>query len=367
MAKIVKVEAIGLKVPYTFGGRTNVSYDGRAWTTIPTLLVRVETADGLVGWGEAFSYNCLEVVKTALETMVAPIVVGRDARDIAGISYDLQRKLHLFGRHGVTIFALSGLDIALWDLAGKRANQPLHQLLGGARRDRVPGYASLLKYNDADLVAARTKLALAQGFRSVKLHETGDAEIRAARDAMGAGVQLTIDVNCAWTPLEAHRHATRLRDLDVHWLEEPIFPPEDFAALARLRRDTGIALASGENICSPTQFRDLIAAGAVDFAQPSVIKCGGVSEFVKIQAIAETAGVAVMPHSPYFGPGFLATLHLMLARPPELAGLAELYHLDLEANLYGELFAPVDGCFVVPEGPGLGRDPAPDVIQTYRV
>ena len=363
--KIAKVETISIKVPYTFGGRTNVSYDGRAWTTIPTLLVRVETADGLVGWGEAFSYGCIDAVKAAIETMVAPIVIGRDASDITSIMRDLHRKLHLFGRHGITIFALSGLDIALWDLAGKAANLPLHRLLGGGRRDKVPGYASLLKYNDPELVAARIKLALAQGYRSIKLHETGVREVAAARDAAGSDVMLTVDVNCAWAAHEARRNATKLRAYDLYWLEEPLFPPEDFAGLARLRADTGVAMAAGENLCSPLQFRDMIAAGAVDFAQPSVTKVGGVTEFLKVQAFAETACVEVAPHSPYFGPGFLATLQLIAARPkPD--PLAEYYHLDLEASLYGDLFTPVDGAFVVPDGPGLGRDPDPDVIRTYR-
>ena len=365
MMRIAKVETIGIKVPYTFGGRSNISYDGRAWTTIPTMLVRVETTGGLVGWGEAFCYGCFDAVKVAIQTMVAPIILGRDASDPAGISRDLHRKLHLFGRHGITIFALSGLDIALWDLAGKAANLPLHRLLGGARRDKVPGYASLLKYNDPELVAARVRLALEQGYRYIKLHETGVAEVSAARDVAGADVPLTVDVNCAWSPHEARLNAMKLRAFDLYWLEEPIFPPEDFASLARLRADTGVPMAAGENLCSPTQFRDMFAAGAVDFAQPSVIKLGGVTEFVKVQALAETAGIEVMPHSPYFGPGFLATLQLMVARP-EPSGLCELYHLDLEANLYGDLFTPVDGAFIVPDGPGLGRDPDPDVIRTYR-
>jgi L-alanine-DL-glutamate epimerase-like enolase superfamily enzyme len=108
----------------------------------------------------------------------------------------------------------------------------------------------------------------------------------------------------------------------------------------------------------------MFAAGAVDYAQPSVTKVGGVTEFLKVANLADAAGVTLMPHSPYFGPGFLATLHLLAAHGgPD--GMIERYHLDLEASLYGELVTPVDGGFVVPTGPGLGRDPDPDVLKTY--
>ena len=122
--------------------------------------------------------------------MIAPIAIGQDARDIAKLSYDLQQKLHLFGRYGITIFALSGLDIALWDIAGKAAGLPLHRLLGGAGRDRLPAYASLLKYRDPEKVAARTKQAVGQGYRHVKLHETEEPEVKAARLAAGNDVAI---------------------------------------------------------------------------------------------------------------------------------------------------------------------------------
>jgi L-alanine-DL-glutamate epimerase-like enolase superfamily enzyme len=173
-----------------------------------------------------------------------------------------------------------------------------------------------------------------------------------------------VDTNCPWTPEQARHMTLKLRPYGLHWLEEPIFPPEDFAAIAKLRAGTGVPMAAGENNCTSFQFRDMFAAGAVDYAQPSVTKVGGVTEFLKVASLADAAGVTLMPHSPYFGPGFLATLQLMAARgAPD--GMIERYHLDLEASLYGELVTPVKGGFVVPTGPGLGRDPDPDVIKTY--
>src|ERR1044072_4078284 len=134
--KIASLETISVKIPFTFGGAPG----GFArWTTNNILLVKVQTDTGITGWGEAFCYGCTAPGRAALQSMVAPIVVGRDARDIARLSYELQQTLHLFGRYGITIFALSGLDIALWDIAAKAANLPLHRLLGGGGPGTRPG------------------------------------------------------------------------------------------------------------------------------------------------------------------------------------------------------------------------------------
>jgi L-alanine-DL-glutamate epimerase-like enolase superfamily enzyme len=359
--KIASIDSINLKVPFTFGGAPG----GFArWTTNNILLVKVQTDTGITGWGEAFCYGCTDAVKGALHSMIAPLVVGRDATDIARLSRDLQQALHLFGRYGITIFALSGLDIALWDIAGKAANLPLHRLLGGSKQATLSAYASLLKYKDPERVAARTRLAVQQGYTHIKLHETEEAEVRAAREAAGADIKIMVDTNCPWTPEEARHMTARLKPYDMHWLEEPIFPPEDFQSLARLRRETGVALAAGENNCTSFQFRDMFAAGAVDYAQPSVTKVGGVTEFLKVAALADAAGVTLMPHSPYFGPGFLATLQLAAARG-QPGGMIERYHMDLEASLYGKAIDPVNGAFAVPQGPGLGCEPDPDVLKAY--
>ncbi len=362
--KIAKAEAIPLAIPFSSGGKP-AGWGGQAWTTLDIVLVRVETESGLVGWGEAFGYRCRRAVQAAFEDMVAPVVVGRDARDIAGLSRGLQQGLHLFGRYGITMFALSGLDIALWDLAGKAAGLPLCELLGGPLRSQIPGYASLFKYDDPEVVAERTRAALAEGYTHVKLHETAEAEVAAARQAAGDGVPLMLDTNCPWTPGEARDMALRLKAYDLHWLEEPIFPPEDFQALARLQGEVGIPLAAGENACTAFQFREMFAAGAVTYAQPSVTKLGGVTEFRKVAALAQAHGVALMPHAPYFGPGFLATLQLLAALPE--SGMAEWFYVSREACLYGAAIAPRGGLFHLPEGPGLGAEPDPQVIEDYRV
>lgn len=364
MTKITHVETVAIEMPYDHGGPP-AGWGGQSWNKLSILMVKVETEDGITGWGEAFSYNSRPAVRAAIDHMVAPVVIGMDSGNIAGISRDMQQKLHLFGRYGITLFALSALDIALWDIAGKRAGVSLSRLLGGAARDRVPGYASLLKYRDPDLVGEKVRQARSEGYEAIKIHETEVAEVRAARDGAGEGIPLMVDTNCPWTPEKARLMAAQLKQFDLHWLEEPIFPPEDFDALAVLGDVSGIPIAAGENACTAFEFKKMFDAGAVQYAQPSVTKVGGITEMQKVAGLAEAAGVALMPHSPYFGPGFLATVQFAAAQPVE--SLLERFYCDLEASLFGDLIDTVDGAFILPTGPGLGCDPDPDVLKEYRV
>ena len=384
--KISAVEAIPLRYPFRHGGPPS-GWGGGAWTEMRTLLVRVETDAGLTGWGEAFGYNAIPATRAALETMVAPLAVGRDAGDIASLMRDLQRELHLFGRYGVTCFALSGLDIALWDLAGKAAGEPLHRLArvprnsvptdagveqveqvldaaGDTARDSVPAYASLLKYGDPALVARLVGKALEEGYERVKLHESTVAPVAAAREAAGADTPIMLDVNCVWSPVEARRMAREMDEFALHWLEEPLWPPENFDALASLRMEADAPLAAGENACTAWQFAAMFEAGAVDYAQPSVTKVGGVSEFRKVAVLAGQANVALAPHSPYFGPGFLATLQLLAADSSVEA--IERFYVTLDDDLYGGALTPRNGAVAVPDGPGLGLEPDPGFIERWR-
>ena len=315
--------------------------------------------------GEAFGFAVWPATKVARETLVTPLAVGRDERDIDGLTREIQQKLHLLGRTGPVMFAISGLDIALWDLVGKAAGRPLAATLGSSPRKQLPAYASLLRYTDPILVARHAKRAVAEGYTTIKLHEIGVEQVRAAREAIGPHVKLTMDTNCPWTVAEAIDMAKQLQPYALTWFEEPAFPSEDFAGLARVRREGGLPIAAGENAVGTMHFEQMFDAQAVDFAQPSVTKIGGVSEMMRIVRLARERNVKLVPHSPYFGPGLLATVHIAAAM--EAATMIEYSFAELGANPLGEAIATRDGYIAVPTGPGLGRDPDPQVIARYRV
>jgi len=362
--KIVRVEAIPLSVPCRYGAE-GWSLGAGGWKALEFCLVRVDTDAGITGWGEAFSYSCRRAVVAAVRDMIAPLAVGRDAADIAGLHAEIQKRLHIFGRFGITAFALSGLDIALWDIAGKAAGKPLHALLGGARREQLDCYASLLRYADTALVARYCEQAVGEGFGAIKLHEISEPVIAAARAAVPKSAALLLDVNCEWSVADAIAIGKRLAPMGLEWFEEPVFPPEDGVGLRAVGEACSIPIAAGENCCFATQFAALFDAGAVQYAQPSVTKVGGVTEFRRIAALAAERGVKLAPHSPYFGPGALATLHLLAVLAPDAR--FEYFYLQVDARLFGDLLAPKRGEIMVPQGPGLGADPDEDVVRRYRV
>jgi L-alanine-DL-glutamate epimerase-like enolase superfamily enzyme len=361
--KITEVETILVRLP-SDGGAPPPECPGPRWTVFDVLLVRVATDDGLVGWGEAFGHSIAPATKVTLDELVTPMVIGADATDIAGLSHRLNRALHMFGRNGSFVYALSGLDIALWDLAGKAAGLPLHRLLGGAARTEVEAYASLLVYGLPHVVADKAAGAVAEGFRHVKLHETKVAPVLAARAAVGAEVELMLDPNCAWSTEEALRLVDALAPADLRWIEDAIWPPEDHESMRRLRR-AGLRVAAGENTGTLFDFARLFARDAVDVAQPDVTKVGGITEWRKVAALAEANGVFVSPHSACYGPGFLATVHLLAAQPAP--SVLERMQLTLGATLYPGLTDAVDGRIPVPTDAGLGPEPDASVVARYRV
>ncbi len=370
--KIAAIETIEVRIPYTAGNASQTSaWGGKEWLTADALLVKVSTDTGVTGWGEAFGYNVIPATKVVINELLAPVCVGADANDIASLMLDLQRKFHIFGRGGPVSYALSGIDIALWDIAGKAEGQPLHQLVGsnqsvgGKRPGQIDTYASLVRYSEPDEVAANVARACALGFGSIKLHEITVPAVAAARKAAGPDVAIMLDVNCPWTLNEALDMAEQLRPYDLAWLEEPVWPPEDHASLAIIRKRGGIPVAAGENAATLQQFRHLLEAGALDVVQPSPAKSGGVSGLCDVFALAHEYGVRVVPHSFYEGPGLLAAIHACAALSPH--PLVEWRFFDTEARLYGDEVVPVDGKLRVPEGPGLGYDPDPEIIGRYRI
>ncbi|MGI4955441.1 MAG: mandelate racemase/muconate lactonizing enzyme family protein [Janthinobacterium lividum] len=357
---ITRVSTHHAGIPYAYDGPRH-AVGGQGWTTLDMLLVRIETAGGLVGWGEAFGHGAIPATKAALDTLVAPWLLGRDASQISAIADGLSQAMHLFGRNGPLTYAIAGVDIALWDMAGKRAGLPLHDLLGGARRRTLPVYASLLRYGDPARTARNAAAARDEGYSAVKLHEIDPACVLAARAALGPEAVLMDDVNCPWTVAEALEQARLLRPAALHWLEEPVWPPEDVAGLARVRA-AGAMTAAGENIGTAAGFAALFEARAADVAQPSVAKIS-ITETLRVVALAAAAGVRVVPHCAYFGPGYLASLHL--AATMAEAPLERLW-VALEASPFDAWLEAPGGVASLPTGPGLGCDPDPAILDRYR-
>lgn len=361
--KIRSIEPIVLKIPFS-SGAASTGFGDKPWTSYDMLVVRVETDDGAVGWGESWGYGIIPATKATIEHVIAPHFIGRDATGFASLMDEMRYKLHLFGRNGTINFGLAGIEIALWDIYGKTVGKPVHELLGGAHRVRFAAYASLMPYRDPALVGEITAKAVGEGYTSVKLHEIDVPQVRAARDAAGSGVELMVDTNCPWTPRQAQEMAVRMREFDLYWLEEPVWPPENFAALARLKRESGVAIAAGENVGTVREFETMLSQDAVTFVQPSVTKIGGIAEAKKAYALAEARNIAVAPHSPYFGPGLAATLHLAATLPHAVE--IERVYIELEHSPFGEMIDVRKGMMSVPAGPGLGIEPDARLLERYR-
>jgi L-alanine-DL-glutamate epimerase-like enolase superfamily enzyme len=336
--QITNVRAHHLRIPYD-AGPASFRHGTSGNAALDSVVVEVSTDGGLTGWGDAFSYVCPRTTCAAIDEMIAPQVRGLEVPDAAGIGAfmeQIQRNLHLFGRYGITMFAISGLDIALWDIAAKVAGSPLNQLIGGARRARIPAYASLLRIGKPESIGSECQAALRLGYSAIKLHEITTAAVFAAREAIGDGIPLMVDMNCPMDGESATAFAHACRPAHPMFLEEPVWPPEDF-----------------------------VTAGAVSHAQPSVIKVGGITEFLKVARLADEMGVSLIPHSPYFGPGFLATLQLMSVRDE---GFIEVFYMKRAACLWrGRIDIDANGSVEVPQGPGLGYEPDKEVMERYRM
>ena len=366
--KITNVRAHHIRIPYD-AGVASFRQGAAAIAALEIIMVEVSTDAGITGWGDAFAYVSPRTNFMAVKEMIAPQALGQDVPDAEGIPAfmeQIQRNLHLFGRYGITMFAISALDIALWDLAAKARAVPLHRLIGEIKRTKIPAYASLLRIGNPEHFARECDTALRLGYKAIKLHETTTPAVEAARQAIGPSIPLMVDMNCPLNGEEAIAFAHSCRNAAPLFLEEPVWPPEDFATLAEVRRKGGLGVAAGENACTAHQFRQMMEAGAVTHAQPSVIKVGGITEYLKVADLADRFGVRLAPHSPYFGPGFLATLQLMSVRDD--ATFVEVFYMKRAACLWGgRIDIDANGDIAVPQGPGLGYEPDKTVMEQYRV
>ncbi len=354
--KIGKIDTFHLRIPYAgeevHGGLNDM------------VLVRVETDSGLLGWGQAWSLCLADATRDALVNSVAPVCLGQDATSISDLMLKVKKTMGNT-RNGPLTYAVSAMDIALWDILGKDAGMPVHRMIGGTTRTSLPVYASLPQFGDPEVTAHKSTEAVELGYRHLKLHEREVAPVRSVRDAVGQEISIRLDPAWAWSTHEALAMARQLEPYDLVWLEEPIWPPEDYRGLAQIAAETTIPIAAGENCISAMDFRHLWESGAASYLQPSVIKIGGITETLKVMALADLANTPYVPHCFYHGPGFLASLHLAAAWQGSCA--VEFPYFKLEGLPYGENALVADGAVALPTGPGLGFDPDSNFVKTYTV
>jgi L-alanine-DL-glutamate epimerase-like enolase superfamily enzyme len=357
--KITGIRAIPLAVPLQVVGPPSSWAPGAG----KQILVRATTDEGLTGWGECFAYGAPEAVCHVVDDALAPVVLGQDPTQIEALVDRLQRALMIWGRRGLAMMALSGVELAFWDLVGKARGVPVYELLGGLCQPRLRVYSSLLRYDTPSQVGQAVAGALALGHTAIKLHQTDVESVAVAREVAGDDVDLMLDTNCPWSVDEAIRVGRRLERFDLRWLEEPVWPPEDYAGLARVRAALRIPIAAGENDATVFGFRELIAHGAADVVQPSVTKVGGLLEMKKIATMAAAANVTLVPHAFYYGPGLAASVHLAASTPG--VPYVEFPGTPLVASLTATPIRFEGGAVSVPDRPGLGADPDPSLLERF--
>jgi len=385
--KITRVEAIWLQVPIE-PARQHVSDFGRA-TTFDTALVRVHTDAGITGTGEAKvaagSPGDYHGVVSIINQEFGPALVGADPRNIVRLWEDLYSgtrghyaaaRGHVFpalSRRGASISAMSGIDIALWDILGQSLGTPVWQLLGGRKAERMPAYASG-GWADAQHIGAQLAGYVAQGgFGAVKMRigvfdgsPAASAERTfAARAALGPGTELMVDAHGSFTVSEAKQYCYMVRDCNLAWFEEPV-TADDKQGLAEVRRSTHIPIASGESDATRFDFRELVELRAADILQPDLAICGGITEAMRISALASASNLRLAPHLWAGAPAFAAGLHVAAASP-----CAHILEYSLGANpmihdMIEERFEVRDGLLEIPLRSGLGITIREDFVQQYR-
>lgn len=355
---------------------------GWLYTTRASCIVEIATDAGITGWGEC--YGPAAVNKTIIETQYRSRVIGRDPFDVEVVWEDLYNRIKDYGLTGMTIAALSGIDIALWDIIGRAVGKPVHKLIGGAHRTEVQAYATGLYFIDMDrLVEEAVEEAeeyAAQGFRAIKMKiGLGDPKldlrrVAAVRKAIGPDVKLAVDANHCFTVPQAIRLGRAMEELDLLWFEEPI-SPEDHDGYVEVTRALDMAVAGGENDFTRWGFRDVIARKAMDIVQPDVCAAGGISECRKIAAMASAHGVECVPHAWGSAIGLAATVQFLAAlpdTPPAFRPMPPMLEFEQTPNPLRDHLAkdPIvqrQGIVRVPDGPGLGIEVDRAVLAQYKV
>jgi L-alanine-DL-glutamate epimerase-like enolase superfamily enzyme len=373
--KITDVEAVVLRQEAVNEGIADGSQDD--------LVILISTDEGITGIGEVDSAP--EAVQAlvhqrgshAVATGLRDALIGEDPLDVERLWDRMYRSVIYVGRRGIAIHAISGIDIALWDLKGKALGKPVCELLGTPVRDRVRAYASMLMPDTPEETAARVTALRDQGFTAVKLGwgplgRDAEHDVKlaaAAKEAGGEGTEIMIDAGLGYVAdaARAIRVARELEELGIYWLEEP-FEPDEYEAYAELADTVDITVAAGEQDVTRWGFRELIERGHVDLVQPDVTRCGGITETLRIAELAREHGLPTVPHAWKSGIIKAASLHVNAVLPDAL--FQEYCVADTEINTrltQQRLPLEADGCIAIPTAPGLGVDLDPDVFESLRV
>lgn len=356
---IADVRVIPLLVDEDDAGWVRTTTPGANYHT----LIEVEADNGMIGLGS--SYTTGRLVQASVD-LIRPLLIGESALEPERLTDAIGAHTFWFGRGGSLVHALSGIDIALWDLLGQATGQPVSRLLGGRYRERVKAYASMI-FTDPDAIAAAVEPVLGAGFRAVKLGwgdfgrvdaRRDEALVRAARAAIGDGVDLMVD---AGGSVEYWRNDVRwaietskmLGQYGVTWFEEPL-APDDLAGYRLLRERADVRIAGGEVFVGRRSFLPLIEGGVVDIVQPDTTKCGGLSEARQIGRYAADHGIGFASHGWSTAIGLAADLHLAAALPQGAWVELQRPSVYIDALLDEPYMLDGDGCLAVPDGPGLG-------------
>ena len=281
------------------------------------LVVEVFTDTGLIGLGNAALAP--QITKQLIDVYLKPLLIGEDAWDVERLWQHMYRKTMAFGRKGIGMVAISALDIALWDLLGKSAKQPVFRLLGGRTKNRIPVYASRLYSGDLDKLADEARRYKEEGFQAMKLRfGWGPADgpagmqrnvelVRTVRETVGDSIDVMADAYMGWTLDYAKRMLPLLEPFRLRWLEEPVIP-DDIHGYAELKSHARIPIAGGEHEFTLYGFRELLEARALDYIQFDTNRVGGITQARKIAALAEAHSIPVIPHA-----GQMHNYHLVMA------------------------------------------------------
>jgi D-galactarolactone cycloisomerase len=342
-------------------------------------LVEIVTDDGLTGWGECLGPPRLNA---AIVNAYQRFLIGADPLATDLLWQTIYNGYRDFGRKGLALTALSGVDIALWDIKGKRFDMPVHRLLGGPLRSEVKAYATgtyrLPQGDPLDYIVREVEGYQAEGFHAAKLKigfevDADAALIQAVRRAVGPKMGLMLDANHGYDTISAIRLARLVADCDIGWFEEPIIA-EDLAGYAELRAKQPIPVAGGENEYTRFGFRDIFLARALDIVQPDTCQAGGLTECKRIADMAWAFGVRYVPHVWGTGVGLAAALQLLAVlphNPPTHSPVEPILEFDRSEHPFRQavLRTPIEhrkGVVQVPTAAGLGIEIDRDAIERFR-